>query len=77
MLIYVVIASNFTPNFPEQDRCEIQPGIWLVRSDHLTSAEIAKSLNFGTEMPGIVIGVKNLGGFAESRIVDKISEWER
>ena len=86
MSIYVVIDPSQTrPSqtqvsvenaIREQDRCEVMRGVWFVRSDHATSGEVAASLEIDSKRLGIVVGATNFSGFAESKIVEKVSQWE-
>ena len=81
MPIYVVIDPKNHPLpvkqvVKDRDICDVAPGVWFVRSDLLTSNEVAKSLNINASRTGIVVSTKNFAGFAANKVVEKISAWE-
>lgn len=81
MPIYVIIAQKDADPpvgdlVDDRDKCEVRPGVWLVRSELSTSAEVSKFLKIDRNSLGIVVAAKNFSGFSESRVVDKIVAWE-
>ena len=83
MPLYVIIApKDPAPSvdslFPEQERCSIMPGVWLVRNEKANVGEVARDLEDegNPKLNYIVVSSSKFSGFAESRIVDFLSTWE-
>ena len=88
MPLYLVITSNenadlsqvIDEGFPrQQDREKVIDGVWIVRSKHLTSSDVAKDLKFDLEhsdRSGIVAPLKSYSGIGPGSLVEKLKAWE-
>ena len=82
MPIYAVIipsdsSVSVEESVEQKNRCRIGVGAWLVRSEHLTSGEVAESLGVSIGKSGVVIASKGLGGVANRDVIEKINAWEQ
>ena len=83
MLTYVVISSRGSLDdevkqlFTDQDRCQASPDVWFVRSERVTSKEVAQDLGIKAgDRTGIVVKADHYSGIADRGVVEKISVWE-
>ena len=85
MPIYVVIAAAprevdkcVTEAFAAQDRCPAGTGVWFVRSQRVTSSEVAEDLGIELDAQhGLVVAAANTAGVADRVLIDTIVAWER
>ena len=82
MSIYVIIPAGESLGaevqrlFPDQDRCQAGPGVWVVRSQRLTSSEVVNDLGIKLGgKNGIVVTAKHYDGIAGRGLVEKLSAW--
>lgn len=84
MPIYVVVDTNrelsgtIQSTFEENDRHQVAPDTWFVRSHLITSAQIRDALEIGVVgASGIVSAVEDPTGVAREDFVQKIHAWLR
>ena len=71
------IREVLTRRLKPQDRCEVRPGSWFVRSRRRTAGELAKRLEIGPKTSGLVITATYYSGYADSSVIEKLEAWER
>ena len=71
------IREVLTRHLKPQDRCEVRPGNWFVRSRRPTASEMAKRLGIGPKTSGLVITATYYSGYADSAVIEKLEGWER
>lgn len=87
MPIYVVISSRepggkslaeqVNADYTENDRHEVLPGVWFVRSPFITSDQVRDSLNIKVGgNSGIVVAASRYTGIADRALVEKLQVWE-
>ena len=89
MPIYAVIAADkehqssidatVNESISERDRHPSSvPGFWFVRSDHITSSQLATQLNCSLEggRYALVLRVADLAGVALRPVIDTLAAWE-
>ena len=60
-----------------QDRCEVRPGAWLVRSRRQTAAAGARKLGISARTMALVITAQYYSGYAETDVVETMEAWDR
>ena len=83
MPTYVIIDTagdldaNIEGQFSDQDRCKAASRVWFVRSQRLTSSEVADDLGIAVgSRSGIVVTANHYAGAAHRGIVEKLAAWE-
>ena len=71
------IRETLTRRLKTQDRCEVRPGTWFVRSRRPTAWEMARWLGIGPKTGGLVITATYYSGYADSSVIEKLQAWER
>ena len=87
MPIYVVISpvqefgeslnDKIKADYTENDRHEISPGVWFIRSPFVTTEQVRDNLDIKVGgNNGIVIATARYTGIAERALVEKLQVWE-
>lgn len=82
MPIYLVIvnpdraAKMIEEKFSDEDRCEVRPGVWFVRSATTSSEGVAKTIGIDAERHGVVVTAEFYKGYASSGVVETLRRWE-
>ena len=87
MPIYVVISppppnersisEAVSSQFEENDRHEVLPGVWFVRSPFVTTEQVRNKLGIDVgKASGIVVATSRYNGVADRELVEKLQVWE-
>ncbi len=83
MEIYVIlsldepVAESVASIFPDADRILVFTGVWIVRSELVTTSDVMKKLGIQVGgNSGVVIAAKYYNGVASRDLVEKIAVWE-
>ena len=71
------LATAVSSKYNENDRHEILPGAWVVRSPFVTTEQVRDNLGIKVGGPsGIVIAAGRYTGIADRALVEKLQVWE-
>ena len=82
MSVYVVISGAapldevVAEKFNEQNRSQVMPGVWFVRSERVSTADVVNDLGIGQGgRSGIVVAAQYYNGVGPADLVEKLVGW--